>query len=60
MIQTLYDTNALIDRVRAVIYFFPERSLLITTDDKLLNKDVDGVRLINPIDFVRKEASHDS
>jgi predicted nucleic acid-binding protein len=32
---------------------------LITTDDKLLNKSVDGVTLINPIDFVRKETDHD-
>jgi len=26
----------------------------ITTDDKLLNKKVHGIRIINPIDFVRE------
>ena len=26
----------------------------ITTDDKLTNKKVDGIRIINPIDFVRE------
>jgi hypothetical protein len=30
------------------------------TDDKLLNKSVEGITLINPIDFVRKEASYDN
>ena len=29
---------------------------LLTTDDKMLNKSVDGIELMNPIDFVRKVA----
>ena len=31
----------------------------ITTDDKLLNKHIDGIEVINPIDFARKELNHD-
>jgi predicted nucleic acid-binding protein len=27
----------------------------LTTDDKILNKEVEGIELINPIDFVRKK-----
>jgi len=26
----------------------------ITTDDGLLNKDIENIKIINPIDFVRK------
>jgi predicted nucleic acid-binding protein len=32
---------------------------LITTDDRLLNKNVAGIKIINPIDFLRKKVSHD-
>ena len=29
----------------------------ITTDKKLLNKNIDGIRIINPIDFIRETES---
>ena len=32
---------------------------LITTDDKLLSKPIDGIVIINPIDFVRRDTSYD-
>ena len=32
---------------------------LITTDDKLLSKTINGVAIINPIDFVRRDTSYD-
>jgi predicted nucleic acid-binding protein len=32
-----------------------EADYLLTTDDGLLTKQVEGIELINPIDFVRKE-----
>ncbi|MCL2631871.1 MAG: PIN domain protein [Coriobacteriia bacterium] len=32
---------------------------LIATDDGLLRKSIEGITVINPIDFVRKEAGND-
>ncbi|MDR1421774.1 MAG: hypothetical protein LBI64_02795 [Coriobacteriales bacterium] len=36
-----------------------EADYLLTTDDKMLSKTIEGIRLINPIDFVREEAKYD-
>jgi predicted nucleic acid-binding protein len=37
-----------------------EADFLITTDDGLLNKTIDRITIINPIDFVLKEVGYDN
>jgi predicted nucleic acid-binding protein len=33
---------------------------MLSTDDKILNKNIEEIRIINPIDFVRIEAKNDN
>jgi predicted nucleic acid-binding protein len=36
-----------------------EADCFITTDDRLLNKAIEGIMIINSIDFARKDTSYD-
>ena len=42
------------DSLHIACAIYSECNFFITTDAKLLNKEIDGIKILNPIDFVRE------
>ncbi len=42
------------DALHIACAIYTESEYFITTDKKLLNKCIDGIKIINPIDFIRE------
>jgi predicted nucleic acid-binding protein len=47
------------DAVHLACAIYANCDYFITTDRKLLNKEVEGIKIINPIEFVKKEENYE-